>query len=179
MGSSSEIIKEMEKSFREKSFDSKDSLIRTANDQYLLEWKSGDVTLKAEIAAEDTIGLLLSGLTVEKDIQENQNPVAYLRAAAEAIEKKITYLMEPLKLVELDSTSNALQIRSEKPEIQDSGISYFECILKSGRWFGYRNSLLLRRYSQRPNQEKDRRVTPFPLTKKQFGRLIDDLIEIL
>ena len=179
MGSSSEIIKEMERSFREKSFDSKDSLVRNANDNYLLEWKSGDVTLKAEIAAEDTIGLMLSGLIVEKDIQENQNPLGYLRTVAEAIEKKVTYLMEPLKLVELDSTSNALQIRSEKPEMQDSCISYFECILKSGRWFGYRNSLSLRRYSQRPNEEKDRRITPFPLTKKQFGRLIDDLLEIL
>jgi len=179
MGSSSEIIKEMEKCFREKLFDSKDSLIRIVNEYYLLEWKSGDVTLKAEIAEEDTIGLLLAGLIVERDIQENQNPLEYLRAAAEAIEKKITYLMEPLKLVELDSTSNAMQIRSEKPEIVEGGISYFECILKSGRWFGYRNSLVFRRYSQRPSEEKDRRITPFPLTKKQFGRLIDDLIEIL
>lgn len=179
MGRSNEIIQEMEKSFRQEAFDSKESLIRTEKDGFVLEWKSSGVTLKAEIAAEDTIGLLLSGLTVEKDIPENQETSEYLRAAAEAIERRVNYLMEPLKLVELDSTSNALQIRSEKPEIVDGTISYFECILKSGSWFGYRNSLVFRRYSHRPGEEKSRRIIPFPLTKKQFGRLIDDLLEIL
>lgn len=179
MGHASEIVKDMEKSFREKTFDDKDSLIRATNTGYLLEWKSGEVTLKAEIAAEDTIGLMLNGVIVEKDILESQNTLEYLRSAAEAIERRINYLMEPLKLVELDSTTNALQIRSERPEVNEGAINYFEVILKSGRWFGYRNSLVLRRYSQRPGEEKDRRVEAFPLTKKQFERLLDDLIEIL
>jgi hypothetical protein len=180
MGHGSEILKQMEHCFQEKLFDSEQSILRTGkNASHLLEWKENETTVKAEIMAADTIGVLLNSVTVEKDIKETRDTIEYLRQVAESIEKRVTYLMEPLKLVELDSTSNALQIRSEKPEVSDGTISYFELILKSGRWFGYRNSLLLRRYSQRPGEEKDRTVTPFPLTKKQLERLLDDLIEAL
>jgi hypothetical protein len=52
-------------------------------------------------------------------------------------------------------------------------------VLKAGKWFGYRNYVSLHRYSQRPEDEPNRHPVPFPLTKKQFQKLIDDLIDVL
>jgi hypothetical protein len=180
MNPAAELMKALENAFRERSFDSKDSLIRlTQNGNYIFQWKSENINVKGEFLQEDSIGLLVNSLTVEKDIQEDKDPTQYLKHAAEAIEERVNYLLEPLKIVEFDSTSNAVQMRSEKPEVTDGNVSYYELILKSGKWFGYRDYCLLRRYMHRTDDEPSRKIVAFPLTKRQLEKLLSDLIDIL
>jgi hypothetical protein len=121
----------------------------------------------------------LNSISVSKNISQDTNMAEYLKKAAETIEKRINYLMEPLKIIELDSTTKAVQLRSEKPEMNDGRLSYYELVLKAGKWFGYRNHVSMHRYSQHSQDEPNRHAVPFPITKKQFQKLIDDLTEIL
>ena len=180
MGNGKEIVTAIEKAYRQKSFDSKDSIVRVGNSgTYLLEWRGAEGSVQAEFVEQDSIGLLLNSLIVGKDVREEKDTATYLKTVAEAIEKRVNYLMEPLRVVELDSTTNAVQMRSEKPEVLEGNLFYFELILKSGKWFGHRQHLSLHRYSHRPDQEKNRRAVAFPLTKQQFERLLDDLIDVL
>ena len=180
MSTAKEIVNAIEKAFREKSFDSHDSAVRVGRSgHYVFEWKSNEVSVKGELLQEDSIGVMMNSLIVEKDIGEDKEISAYLKGVADAIEKRVTYLMEPLKVIEIDSTSNAVQIRSEKPEMREGFLSYFELILKSGKWFGHRDHVSLCRHSHRPEAEKRRRKVAFPLTKVQLERLLSDLIEIL
>jgi len=174
------MISLLEKGFREKSFESKDSIVRIGQKgSYLFEWRSGDVHVKGELLDHDNIGVMLSYVVIEKDRQEEREATTYLKDVAEAIEKRINYLMEPLRIVEIDSTSNAVQIRSENPEVAEREVSYFEIVLRSGKWFGGRDHVSMHRYAHRPEEETNRRSIGFPLTKQQFERLLNDLIEAL
>jgi hypothetical protein len=177
---STEIISQLDKAFREKSFDAKDSVIRIGQKgSFLFEWRSEDVHVKGELLEHDNIGMMVSHVVIEMDRREESETAASLKTSAEAIEKRVNYLMEPLRIVEIDNTSNAVQIRSEKPQAAGQEISYFEIVLRAGKWFGRRDHVSIHRYAQRPEEEKNRRSIGFPLTKQQFERLLGDLIDAM
>lgn len=174
------MIEHLETAIRTKNFDAQESKVRVGkHGNYLLEWKSEDAVIKAEFLQEDSIGVLTSWLEVEKNAGESVDSSEYLKTAAEGIVERVNYLMEPLKIVEIDSAGNAVQLRSERPERTQGTLSYYEVILKAGKWFGYRNHLSFRRYSHRSEDEPNRKAVAFPLTKQQLERLINDLIAIL
>jgi hypothetical protein len=180
MSNSNEILNSIEYAFQQKDFESGESILRLSPaGSYLFEWSSADVTVKGEVAQTDSIGLLLNSLEISKNIRPDTDISEYLKNVSESIVRRINYLYEPLKILEVDSTKNAVQIRSEKPEIQDGHLSYFEFVLKAGKWFGYRNHVSIHRFTHRPDDEGNRHKASFPVTKKQFQKLIDDLIEIL
>src|SRR5688572_7900090 len=180
MSRSSEIVSAIEFAFQQKDFDSRESIVRMNHaGHYVFEWADAEVVVKGNLSEMDSIGLLLNGIDISKDVHEKVDISSYLKTVAETIEKRVNYLMEPLKIVELDSTTNAVQMRSEKPELQEGHISYFELILKAGKWFGYRNHVSLQRFSQREGEEGSRGIIPFPVTKKQFEKLVGDLIDAL
>lgn len=180
MSNALEILSAIEKAFQQKDFDSRDSILRLSKQgSYVFEWNSPDIKVKGDLSELDSIGILLNSVEVSKDISPDVEMAEYLKVAAETIEKRINYLMEQLKIIELDSTTNAVQLRSERPETNDGRLSYYEFVLKAGKWFGYRNHVSVHRYSQHPEDEPNRHSVPFPVTKKQFQKLIDDLTEIL
>jgi hypothetical protein len=180
MNNSHEILKAIEKAFQQKDFDSRESVLRLSKQgSYVFEWNSPEIKVKGDLSELDSIGILLNSIEVSKNINEEKDIPEYLKTAAETIEKRVNYLMEPLKIIELDSTTKAVQLRSEKPESIDGRLSYYELVLKAGKWFGYRNHVSLHRYSQNPEDEPNRHSVSFPVTKKQFQKLVDDLTEIL
>jgi hypothetical protein len=179
MSNASDIVSAIESAFQTKDFDSRESIVRLHHSGiYVFEWADAEVTVKGDLAETDSIGFLLNSIEVSKSIREKVD-ADYLKTVAETIEKRVNYLMEPLKIIELDSTTNAVQMRSEKPEVHEGNLSYFEMILKAGKWFGYRNYVSLHRYTNIREDESNRRSISFPVTKKQFQKLIDDLIEIM
>ena len=180
MSIAKELIQAIEVAIRSKSFDDRNSVVRLGKQgSYLFDWKSGEVALKGELLQEDSIGVLVNWLELYKDVNAETDSATYLKEAGEAIVARIRYLNEPLRVVEMDTTTNAIQIRSEKPLKEEGHISYFEMILKTGKWFGYRNYISVHRYSQKPDEEPSREVVAFPVTKLQFEKLLNDLIEIL
>jgi hypothetical protein len=179
MGVATQIAKDLDRAFREKDFSSKDSIIRLNSEgAYVFEWRSEDIFLKGEILQEDSIGFMLQSLSLEKNV-DAEVTTSYLQQVALQIEQRINYLQEPLKLIELDANANAVQMRSESPEVSEGTISYFELLLKSGAWFGHRNRLTFHRYTSMPEREGERRAIAFPVTKRQLERLLDDLITAL
>ena len=180
MSSSGEILSAIESAFQRKDFESRDSIVRLNEaGNYVFEWGDSKVTVKGSWSEHDSIGFLLKRIEVSKNVAENIDVGEYLKSVARAIETRVNYLMEPLKIIELDSTTNSVQMRSEKPERQDGQLSYFEVVLKAGKWFGHRNHATFQRYAHREEQEATREPVPFAVTRKQFQKLIDDLIEIL
>lgn len=180
MGKAPEILNAIEAAFHEKDFESRDSIVRMSQSgSYVFEWTDPEVSVKGDLSHADSIGFLLNSIEISKNVRENAEMSGYLKEVAEGIEKRINYLMEPLKIIELDSTTNAVQLRSEKPELQDGHLSYFEIVLKAGKWFGHRNHVSLHRFTHKQQDEGNRGTISFPVTKKQFQKLLDDLIEIL
>ena len=180
MGKAPEILNAIEAAFHQKDFESRDSIVRLSQSgSYVFEWTDPEISVKGDLSHSDSIGFLLNSVEISKNVRESVEMSGYLKEAAERIEKRINYLMEPLKIIELDSTTNAVQLRSEKPELQDGHLSYFEIVLKAGKWFGHRNHVSLHRFTHKQQDEGNRGTISFPVTKKQFQKLLDDLIEIL
>src|SRR5689334_9852014 len=106
MSTAQEILSAIEIAIREKDFDSHQSIVRL-NKQggYVFEWASPDTTVKGDLLNVDSIGLSLISVEISKNIPEHTDIPAYLKSAAEAIERRINYLMEQLKIIELDTTT--------------------------------------------------------------------------
>jgi hypothetical protein len=180
MSKATEILNAIETAFEQKDFESRDSIVRMSQaGTYLFEWTDQEVTVKGDLSRADSIGFLLNSIEISKNVRENVDMADYLKEAAETIEKRMNYLMEPLKIIELDTTTNAVQLRSERPELQEGHLSYFEIVLKAGKWFGHRNHVSLHRFHHKLQDEGNRGTIPFPVTKKQTQKLLDDLIDIL
>jgi hypothetical protein len=85
---------------------------------------------------------------------------------ADRICQQVNYLMEPLQVVEFDSSSAALQARSTTPTRQDDVRSYFELALSA-------SSATLRRFSTRPGESRQR--STMVITQEVLARLLADL----
>jgi hypothetical protein len=126
--------------------------------------------VEAEVYAFDTLGVSLRGLTVWGNHRD-----AALEVLAQTISRQVTYLWEPLALIERDLEREEVQMRSAPPLVEDQAIEFYE------GWLTRRDGaprFHLVRY-RRQNGEPRRTSVQFTLTHEVFRRLVDDLASIL
>jgi hypothetical protein len=111
-----------------------------------------ELKVTTDIEARDQLGLLLRRVQIDALHRGD------LRKQAKAVVDKITYLGGELKVIEVDGTANAVQIRNRKPA--EDG--YVEIILRGGNYLSL-----------------ERKGDPLHLSTSEFERLIRDLKEIL
>jgi len=92
-----------------------------------------------------------------------------LRAWADRLAARVTYLMEPLVLVEVDATSGEAELRSQSPTARGDLKSYYEVRLDR------LGSLRLARVVF-DEETRRRRPSPCQLTREALERLTDDLV---
>jgi len=112
----------------------------------------GAVKITTDIEATDLLGMLLRRIQLESPRKGD------LRKQAQEVVEKITYLGGELKVIEVDGISNAVQIRSKKPEAN----GYIEVLLRGGNFLSL-----------------ERKPTALHISKGDFERLTKDLTEIL
>lgn len=127
-------------------------------------------SVEAEVYAFDRLGVSLRGLTILGD-----NRDAGLEALAQTINQRVTYLSEPVALVERDLDREEVQMRSAPPLADDRAIEFYE-----GRLTRQDGSPHLHLVRYRQEHGEPRRVgMPITLTHNVFRRLVDDLAAIL
>ncbi len=95
--------------------------------------------------------------------------LADLNAWADRLACRVTYLMEPLALLESDAEGTVVELRSRKPTVRAGLRSFDEVRLDaSGR-------LTLTRHAF-SEADRTRRQTPFTLSREVLDRLVDDLV---
>lgn len=126
--------------------------------------------VEAEVYAFDRLGVSLSGLTVWGD-----NRDVDLEGLARTINQRVTYLSEPVALVERDLERQEVQMRSAPPLAGDRAIEFYE-----GRLTRQDGSprLHLARY-RHEHGEPRRAPVPMTITHQVFQLLVDDLATIL
>ena len=92
-----------------------------------------------------------------------------LQAWADRLTARVTYLMEPLVLVEADAEGTTVELRSQKPTPRDGHRSYYEVLLDRG------GRLRLHRVRVE-NSDRRRSEAPFQLSREVLERLADDLV---
>jgi hypothetical protein len=121
--------------------------------------------MQAEIVALDTLACAFNYLGVEVDALRGV-PVDSLKQAADRLSHRLTYLLEPITAVEVDTDQCAVQLRSNPPQKDDNGTSYYELLVKKG------GLISLSRFKKEPRDV--RRPVPAHVTREVFLRLVDD-----
>jgi hypothetical protein len=130
-----------------------------------LQCQTSGQRLQAEIVALDTLACAFSYLGVEIDSLAAA-PVTTLKQVAEQLARRLTYLLEPITAVEIDADQCAIQLRSNPPQKDDNGASYYELLVRKG------GLVSLSRYKKEPREA--RRLIPAQVTREVFLRLVDD-----
>ena len=119
------------------------------------------IRVNMELEAEDTLAVRLKRLELE-----GPEPKAEVRSVLEkqtrGILEQVQYLDGELGLIEVDGVSNAVQIRSKKPEAQPSGKRYAEVVLRGG------NQITVEAHG-----------APLHVSKENYKRLIETLADLL
>jgi hypothetical protein len=96
---------------------------------------------------------------------------ADLRARAEAVAGRVTGLLEPLRLVEVDAERQVALLRSGPPTARGDDLFYYEVLLQGG------GAASVRRYQGSCETLSRRQQISFTLTHEVLAKLVADLTE--
>ncbi len=141
---------------------------------YVIEEENDSIRVRAEIQDFDKFSYMVKTLFVTRaQTPTSKTPVqALLLHQASEIERRISYLLENFRLVELDELSGIAQVRSATPHQKSEEAFYYEVLLQDG------TSATFTRYCKSRQAEK-REVVACHLTQETFERLVDDLAATL
>jgi hypothetical protein len=123
-----------------------------------------NVSIRPE--ASDAIGASLHELSVERDTAPASGDV---HAWADRVSRKVTGLLEPLVLHELDKTQEVAILRSATPTPKDPGVHYTEVELQGT------SKATVHRYRGYHEAGHKREQIPFTLTHEGLAKMIDDI----
>lgn len=134
--------------------------------------EAGDPGVTLTLADYDRYSIALRNLQVSYDnLPENgRHAEDYLRQHAEQVTRRLTYLEEPLALVELDGEAGVAQLRSNPPYQDGDDLVYWEALLRAAP----HPSVSLSRYRWRPGFREHESLV-YPATFAMLGRIAQDL----
>lgn len=94
-----------------------------------------------------------------------------LSRIGQALSARLTYLMEPIAPIELDADACIVQLRSNPPQRDDDGRSYYELIVARG------GHVALKRY--RKDNGNVRQPVAATVTREVLLRLVEDFSTVL
>lgn len=130
----------------------------------------GKIHLHTEVEDFDKFSLVIRKLELKKSQEKfgDNVPIEVLLKQADDLVNKVTYLLENLAIIEVDSTNDKIQIRSTSPHRENGVLRYYEIILDNI------GKITLERFEQKVG-DKQRVQIPFKLTEEVLERLINDL----
>jgi hypothetical protein len=114
----------------------------------------------------DVLGCLVWELELRRT--RDPGPAASVRAWADRVAARVTGLLEPLKLIEVDTERDEAMLRSEAPSPKGDKLHYYELRLRGTR------HAVARRFQTTRDAEKREQV-PFALTHEALAKLVADL----
>lgn len=125
-------------------------------------------TAAVEADRNDELGCLLWELNVRRS-----SPAAgSLQAWADAIAARVSCLIEPLKVIEVDSVRNEALLRSALPTQRGPASFYFEVLLKGT------SEATLRRFQFSHEDSKPRTHVNAPMTHEALVRFVADVVAL-
>jgi hypothetical protein len=133
--------------------------------QWLVECEEGGRSLRCQLTALDTLGCAFQSFEVESAGLAAAG-MDQLKAVAEALSRRLTYLLEPISPVEIDAEQCVVQLRSNPPQKDDNGTSYYELLVAKG------GRLSLCRFNKTPGNP--RHPIAAQVTREVLLRLVAD-----
>jgi hypothetical protein len=136
-------------------------------------------TATAEVDATqiDGLGVAFARLAVSTAAGPPDNVTEWLERLGKAITGRVTYLTEPLALMERDGRSRRALLRSAPPHTTLAAVEYFE------GWLSYdpaaeRLTFTLNRY-RHSDEDVVRQPVSMIVTRDVFARLVNDFAAVL
>ena len=126
--------------------------------------------VEADLLAVDAIGCSFQTLAYSTDKLADAS-LDELKAISETLTGKLTYLLEPIGVVEADADRCSVQLRSNPPQKGEDGTSYYELMVRRG------GDITLSRYQKKPGQL--RQIVPAHVTREVLERLADDFVAVV
>jgi len=141
---------------------------RPDNERATLDVADAASGWSAAVTAEcvDVVGCRLWELALRRPAETAPVDV---QARAEQVCRHVTGLLEPLSLVEVDTTRNVAQLRSEQPGQRGDERFYYEVLLDGA------GGSVVRRYQAPNHAEPRRQQVAFTLTHEALAKLVGDL----
>ena len=130
--------------------------------------EEGPSRLTLHLSAAGPVGLAFDALDFATTARPEWSPEA-LRGWGDRLAARLTYLMEPLVVLEHDPVDNQVEIRSESPTHRSGRRTYYEIRLQA------RGTLRLSRVSY-DEATRQRQPVSCQLTREALERLADDLV---
>jgi len=121
--------------------------------------------LESELTAVDAIACAFDRFELKTDRLANAT-LDHLKKISDSLSSRLSYLLEPIALVESDQEHCVVQMRSNPPTKEDDATSYYELVVRRG------GSLSLLRYSK--SSGNARQTVPANVTREVFQRLAAD-----
>lgn len=135
-----------------------------------MTWQAQEgVFLSADFTAVDTLGCACRELRAATTELRGES-IDVARQWGEALSQRVTYLLEQIGPLEIDTEARALLVRSIPPTKLAGKTSYYEVLIQAP------GELALRRYERVPNGEARRQID-LHLTHEVFQRLVRDVVE--
>jgi hypothetical protein len=94
-----------------------------------------------------------------------------LESIGKALAARLTYLMEPIAPIEIDAAACVVQLRSNPPQRDDDGRSYYELMVRRG------GEIALTRYRKENGGAREQIAAT--VTREVLVRLVGDFCEVL
>jgi hypothetical protein len=117
----------------------------------------------------DTLGCLLTEVESERTSAVPDDD-KLLEAHARRAAGRVTGLLEPLRLVEIDRVRHVALVRSDAPPHKDGSVHYYEITFRG------RNRVTVERFKAAKQSPAKRESIPFVLTHEVLAKLVDDLV---
>ncbi|HEX3998105.1 MAG TPA: hypothetical protein VHX65_06115 [Pirellulales bacterium] len=130
-----------------------------------LDCQEAGQRLHTEVTAHETLALAFARFELESAPLAGAS-IDRLKAVAEDLSRRLTYLLEPISPVEVDAGKCVVQLRSNPPQRDEAGASYYELLVEHG------GKLSLRRWTKEPSAA--RQAIPSQVTSEVFLRLVAD-----
>jgi hypothetical protein len=126
--------------------------------------------LMCELVERNSLAVAFQTLRVTTPELGNASS-ADLERIAKAISERLTYLMEPIRPIEIDADACVAQLRSSPPQRDDDGRSYYELLARRG------GEIALSRYRKEPGSPRQQIAAN--VTREVLLRLADDFEAVL
>jgi hypothetical protein len=133
--------------------------------RHILDLNESGQQLTADLIALDGLALAFDHVTLTSAALAVA-PIEKLKTVADALSKRLTYLLEPIIPIEVDADQCVVQLRSNPPQRDDNGTRYYELLVRRG------GELSLRRFQKQPGGTRES-ITAH-VTREVFLRLVDD-----
>jgi hypothetical protein len=135
-----------------------------------LDVTAGNRRLTCDLVERNTLAVAFQALRVATPELSGATS-ASLERMAKSLSERLTYLMEPIRPIEIDADACVAQLRSSPPQRDDDGRSYYELTVRRG------GEIALARYRKEPGTP--RQQIPANVTREVLLRLVDDFEAVL